>query len=153
MTINKKNISILIINGPNLNFLGTREPDIYGNQKIDNYIDQLKKEFNVKIDYIQTNIEGEIINHLHHATVQYNAVIINAGGYTHTSIAIRDAITIVKKNYNIPVIEVHISNIFNRESFRQKSVIASVVSGSISGFGLNSYKLALYYIIDLFNNK
>ncbi len=152
MITNNNKTTVLIINGPNLNFVGIREPHIYGNQTFDKYIIKLKKDFNININYIQTNIEGEIIDHLHNAINKYNAVIINAGGYTHTSVAIRDAIAILTKDYKIPVIEVHISNIFNRETFRQKSLIAPVVNGSISGFGLNSYKLALHYIIDLFNN-
>ena len=140
-------MNILIINGPNLNLLGKREPKIYGNKTFDEFLESLKKEFkNYKIDYKQTNHEGEIIDFLHDADNKYDKIILNAAAYTHTSIAIADAINAI----STPVIEVHISNIFERESFRHKSFIAAKCAGSISGFGLDSYRLAvLGYVVKL----
>lgn len=138
-------MKIGIINGPNLNLLGSREPSIYGNITFENFLNDLSNTFNhIKIDYFQSNHEGFLIDKLHEWGFDYDGIILNAGAYTHTSIALADAI----KAINTPVVEVHISNIHNRESFRNKSFIAPVASGSISGFGLNSYKLALYALIE-----
>ncbi|HIX83927.1 MAG TPA: type II 3-dehydroquinate dehydratase [Candidatus Megamonas gallistercoris] len=138
--------SILVIHGPNLNLLGTREPEIYGSMTMQNINDDLQKqadEAGVKIDFFQSNHEGEIIDMLHNARGRYDYIILNAGAYTHYSIAIRDALAAIE----IPTIEVHISNIHQREEFRHHSVIAPVVVGQICGFGLDSYKAALYVAI------
>ena len=133
-------MKLIIINGPNLNLLGVREPSVYGNQSFTQYLDELKKKFpSAEIDYYQSNVEGELINKLHEVGFSYDGVILNAGGYTHTSVAIADAISAIKT----PVIEVHISNIYAREEFRHSSLIASKCKGSISGFGLDSYRLAI----------
>ena len=133
---------ILIINGPSLNLLGQRETDVYGKLSFDDYIDELKKEFSeTEINYYQSNIEGEIIDKLQQANLEYNAIVLNAGAYTHTSVAIADAI----KAIDTPVIEVHISNIMAREDFRHVSYIAPNCVGSIIGFGLDSYRLALLH--------
>lgn len=128
---------ILIINGPNLNLLGTREPEIYGNRTFDQFLEELKAQFSGEIDYLQTNIEGEIIDALHQS--DHHGIILNAGGYSHTSVAIRDAISGIA----VPVTEVHISNLARREEFRHNSFITAVCEGSIMGFGLDGYKLAL----------
>lgn len=131
---------IQIINGPNLNLLGTREPGIYGNKSFTEFFESLKSSFpNVEIDYFQSNIEGEIINKIQETGFSYDGIILNAGGYTHTSVAIRDSI----KAVNAPVIEVHISNVHAREEFRHQSMLSAVCMGVIAGFGLNSYKLAI----------
>ena len=133
-------MKILIINGPNLNLVGKREEEIYGSQNFTSYLKKLRKHYpEIHIDFVQTNIEGEIIDALHKASLVYNGIILNAGGYTHTSVAIADAIRAI----NTSVIEVHISNTFARESFRHTSLIAPVVKGSIIGFGMESYRLAL----------
>lgn len=132
---------ILILNGPNLNLLGTREPEIYGNQTFLSYFERLKADFQGELEYIQTNIEGEIIDALQQAS--HDGIILNAGGYTHTSVAIRDAIAAIQ----IPVVEVHISNLAQREDFRHNSMITAVCAGSIMGFGLPSYALALAWFI------
>ncbi len=133
-------MKIQIINGPNLNLLGKREPEVYGNQGFNGYLEQLKKEYpETEIHYFQSNVEGEIINKLHEAGFGYNGIILNAGGYTHTSVAIRDAI----KAIQTPVIEVHISNVHAREEFRHQSMISAVCQGVIAGFGLNSYRLGV----------
>ncbi len=133
---------IRIINGPNLNLLGTREPDIYGNQTFEQVFEAFQKEFpQLELDYFQSNVEGELINSLHEAAGTKEGIILNAGAYTHTSVALGDAI----KAIDIPVIEVHISNIFSRENFRHKSFIAPYCAGSIIGFGMDSYRLALRY--------
>ena len=133
-------MKIQIINGPNLNLLGTREKDIYGNINFEKYLDVLHEHFNdIEIDYYQSNVEGEIINKLHETGFSYDGILLNAGGYTHTSVAIRDAI----KAVNSPVVEVHISNVFAREEFRHTSLIAPNCIGSISGFGMDSYRLAI----------
>ena len=129
----------LIINGPNLNLVGTRNPEIYGNNSLEDYLDELSKKY--KIDTYQSNVEGEIINKLQEADKQsYDGIILNAGGYTHTSVAIADAIEAIET----PVIEVHISNIFSREDFRNKSLLAPNCVGHVSGFGLKSYELGLW---------
>ena len=138
--------SILVIHGPNLNLLGTREPEIYGSMTMQDINDDLQKqadEAGVHIDFFQSNHEGEIIDKLHEARGRYDYIILNAGAYTHYSIAIRDALAAIE----IPTIEVHISNIHQREEFRHHSVIAPVVVGQICGFGLESYKAALYVAI------
>ena len=133
-----------IINGPNFNLLGKREPDVYGSKDFETYLTELRKRYTgIKIDYFQSNIEGEIIDELHSSDGQYNSIILNAGGYTHTSVAISDAIASIVTE----VIEVHISNIMNRESFREKTLMAANCIGTISGFGLKSYDLAIDYII------
>ncbi len=133
-------MQIIIINGPNLNLLGKRENNIYGNQRFEDYFENLCKEFNdSKIEYFQSNIEGEIINKLHETGFTYDGIILNAGAYTHTSIAIADAV----KAISSPVVEVHISNIFSREEYRHISLIAPNCKGSIVGFGLEGYRLAM----------
>ena len=133
-------MKLIIINGPNLNLLGVREPSVYGNKSFADYLEELReKSPAVQIDYFQSNVEGELINKLHEVGFSYDGIILNAGGYTHTSVAIADAITAIKT----PVIEVHISNIYAREEFRHNSLIAGKCKGSISGFGLDSYKLAV----------
>lgn len=130
---------ILIINGPNLNLIGQREPQIYGIQTFEGYLEELKSSSDHQIDYFQSNIEGEIIDQLQLSN--HDGIIINAGGYTHTSVAIRDCIKGIGKT----VIEVHISNITERESFRHTSMLSPVVNGCIFGFGLKGYELALNY--------
>ena len=140
--------NILIIHGPNLNLLGVREPKVYGKvtlEKINKELKALAKKEKVNIDIVQTNIEGEIVNHIQKAKKKYSAIVINPGGYTHYSVAIRDAISSV----NVPTVEVHLSNIYSREEFRHKSVIAPVAVGQISGFGKNSYILGLKAAINL----
>ena len=130
---------ILIINGPNLNLIGQREPQIYGIQTFEAYLEELKSNSSHDIDYFKSNIEGEIIDELQKSN--NDGIIINAGGYTHTSVAIRDCIKGIGKT----VIEVHISNITERESFRHTSMLSPVVNGCIFGFGLKGYELALNY--------
>lgn len=138
-------MKILIINGPNLNLLGKRETEIYGNESFESYLEALQTKFKTaEIHYFQSNVEGEIINQLHKVGFSYDGIIINAGAYTHTSIAIADAIAGIKT----PVIEVHISNIFAREAFRHVSYLGAACIGSISGFGLKSYDLALKSFIE-----
>ncbi len=135
---------ILIINGPNLNLLGSREPHIYGNKSLNDIEEECKKEFkNIKIIFTQSNSESEIIELIHN-TKEYSGIIINAGAFTHTSIAIHDAL----KAINLPKVEVHISNIYNREDFRKKSFISPVVDGIIAGFGTNVYKLAINSLVN-----
>jgi 3-dehydroquinate dehydratase-2 len=137
-------MKILIINGPNLNLLGTREPTVYGNQTFEEYLTKLKAKFPaVQFDYFQSNVEGELINALHKADKNVDGIILNAGAYTHTSIAIADAIA----GISVPVVEVHISNIFAREDYRHVSYLGKHCKGSVSGFGLISYDLALQYFI------
>jgi len=133
---------ILILNGPNLNLTGERETKLYGTLSFEDYLEELKKRFPaLDISYDQSNVEGEIINKMQEANFEFDAIILNAGAYTHTSIAIGDAV----KSLEIPVIEVHISNIFSRETFRHTSYIAPYCKGSITGFGLDSYMVALAY--------
>lgn len=137
-------MKILIINGPNLNLLGKREPGIYGASSFEEYLGGLRKEFEqVQIDYFQSNIEGEIIDKIHASDGSYRGVVLNAGGYTHTSVAIADAIGAV----GVDVVEVHISCILAREEFRHVSLIAPKCKGSIMGFGLDSYRLGILSII------
>ncbi len=134
-------MKLLIINGPNLNLLGKREPNIYGSESFEKYYEKLKATFpQIVFDYFQSNVEGEIINKLHEEGFSSDGIIINAGAYTHTSVAIRDAIA----GITTPVVEVHISNTLTREDFRHKSVIGPVCRGCIMGFGLNSYALAVH---------
>ena len=136
-------MKITIINGPNLNLLGSRETDIYGNQNFDSYLDSIKTYFpKIAIDYFQSNIEGEIINYIHDSK-NCNGIILNAAAYTHTSVGIADAV----KSINCKVIEVHISNTYSREEFRHNSFLSPVVDGIIIGFGLYSYRLALESLI------
>ena len=131
---------IMIINGPNLNLLGSREPEVYGVESFDDFLLKLRGDFpQMQIDHFQSNVEGEIINKLHEVGFDYDGIILNAGGYTHTSVAIADAVKAIR----VPVIEVHITNIFSREDYRHISYIAPHARGSISGFGLESYRLAL----------
>ncbi len=138
-------MKILIINGPNLNLLGRRETNIYGNKSFEEYFRELKTGFNdVDLDYFQSNIEGGIIDKLHSAGFTADGIILNAGGYTHTSVAIRDAIAAI----TTPVVEVHISNTLTRENFRHNSVIGPVCKGCIMGFGLQSYRLAILYFLN-----
>jgi 3-dehydroquinate dehydratase II len=137
-------MKIIIINGPNLNLIGVREKNVYGETSFDDYLKDLRIIYKDRqIDYYQSNIEGELINKLHETGFTYDGIILNAGGYTHTSVAIADAIKAIKT----PVIEVHISNIFAREEFRHVSLLSSNCKGVICGFGLNSYRLALESII------
>lgn len=131
---------IIIINGPNLNLLGKREPEIYGSLTFDTFFETLKVKFpNVQLLYFQSNIEGELIDKLHEVGFSYDGIILNAGAYTHTSIGIGDAI----KGIETPVVEVHISNTFGRESFRHQSYISAHAKGVILGFGMQSYELAI----------
>ncbi len=133
-------MKLLIINGPNLNLLGKRETDIYGKQTFSDYFKVLKNKYpKLELEYYQSNVEGELINKIHETGFSYDGIILNAGGYTHTSVALRDAIAGVKA----PTIEVHISNVFAREEFRHTSLIAPKCKGSISGFGMDSYRLAI----------
>ena len=133
-------MKIIIINGPNLNLLGTREPEVYGNQNFENYFLELKNKFPaVEIHYFQSNIEGEIINKLQEVGFTFHGIILNAAAYTHTSVGIADAV----KAIETAVVEVHISNTFSRESFRHQSYISPVAKGVVIGFGLQSYELAL----------
>ena len=134
---------VAIINGPNLNLLGERQPDVYGSESFDDYLKTLKEKYkDLELTYYQSNVEGEIINELHR-NKDNDGVVLNAGGFTHTSVAIADAVAAIKAK----VIEVHISNIYARESFRSKSYISIYASGVISGFGLKSYDLALEFLL------
>lgn len=135
-------MKLLIINGPNLNLLGIREKNIYGEQSFESYFEELKQKFpGIELDYYQSNVEGELINRIHEAHGVYDGIVLNAGGYTHTSVALADAIGGVKAQ--LPVVEVHISCILAREEFRHISLIAPNCKGSIMGFGLDSYRLAI----------
>ena len=130
------------MNGPNLNLLGVREKNIYGEQSFESYFEELKQKFpGIELDYYQSNVEGELINRIHEARGVYDGIVLNAGGYTHTSVALADAIGGVKAQ--LPVVEVHISCILAREEFRHISLIAPNCKGSIMGFGLDSYRLAI----------
>ncbi len=134
---------LLIINGPNLNLIGQRENEIYGNQSFEDYFNALKSRSSAELSYFQSNIEGELINALQNS--DHDGIIFNAGGYTHTSVALRDCVKAIK----VPVVEVHISNISAREEFRHTSLLSPVVQGCIFGFGLVSYDLA----VDFFSKK
>lgn len=132
-------MKILIVNGPNLNLLGTREPQIYGIQTFEAYFEELKLKTTCELHYFQSNVEGELINKLQESN--HDGIILNAGGYTHTSVALRDCISAIQ----VPVVEVHISNVTSREEFRHTSLISPVAVGCIFGFGMESYRLALNY--------
>lgn len=133
-------MKILILNGPNLNLLGKREKSVYGDRDFDTYFHFLQESYpSVALDCFQSNIEGELIDKIHNAGFSYDGILINAGGYSHTSVAIRDAIAGVKT----PVIEIHITNILTREAFRHSSIIGPVCKGCIMGFGLHSYRLGI----------
>ncbi len=136
---------ILIINGPNLNLLGKREPSLYGKQDFESFFNELKTEFcEMELSYFQSNVEGEIINKLHEVGFSIDGIVLNAGAYAHTSIAIADAV----RGITTPVVEVHISNVFAREEYRHHSYLSEVCKGVIVGFGLKSYKLALSSYLD-----
>ena len=138
-------MKVLILNGPNLNLLGIREKSIYGNTSFEDYIAGLREFYKmVEIDYYQSNVEGELINKIHEVGFTYDGIILNAGAYTHTSIAIADAISAI----SCPVIEVHISNTAKREPFRHVSYLTAVCQGVIAGFGLKSYELALQALLN-----
>lgn len=135
-------MKILILNGPNLNLLGIREKSVYGSRSFEDYFEELKENFSgLELTYFQSNTEGVLIDKLHELGFSYKGIIMNAGAYTHTSVALSDAI----KAIEAPVVEVHISNVYAREAFRHKSMLAPYCVGSISGFGLESYRLALQY--------
>ena len=137
-------MKIAIINGPNLNLLGKRETDIYGNMPFEQFLDSLKKKYaNIEISYFQSNVEGELINELQRVGFDYDGIILNPGGYTHTSVAIGDAIAAIKT----PVVEVHISNVHAREDFRKLSHVSGKAVGSIFGLGLKGYELAIDYLL------
>jgi 3-dehydroquinate dehydratase-2 len=137
-------MKIAIINGPNLNLLGTREPGIYGSQTFEQYFSDLQKMFpSVEFSYFQSNVEGELINELQRLGFDYSGIVLNPGGYTHTSVAIGDAIAAI----TAPVIEVHISNVHAREDFRKISHVSSKCKGTISGLGLKGYELAVSFLL------
>jgi len=130
----------IIINGPNLNLLGKRQPEIYGNTTFEDFFKELKSSFeSIQLEYYQSNVEGDLVNKLQEVGFSYSGIVFNAGGYTHTSVAIADAVA----SLDSPTIEVHISNVYAREEFRRQSLMAANCKGVIAGFGLNSYKLAV----------
>ena len=135
-------MKLAIINGPNLNLLGSREPSIYGVESFDDFFNRLRAQFDVELTYFQSNVEGELINELQRSG--FDGFIINAGGYTHTSVALRDCISAI----SAPVVEVHISNIHARETFRHESLLAPVCEGSIIGLGLEGYSLAIRFFLN-----
>lgn len=138
-------MKIQIINGPNLNLLGKREPEIYGSETFEDYFENLKKRFpQVELHYFQSNVEGELINKIHEVGFSFDAILLNAGGFTHTSVAISDAISGV----TTPTLEVHISNIYKREEFRHKSIISKSCVGMIAGLGLKGYELGVMYFLN-----
>ncbi|NCX95803.1 MAG: type II 3-dehydroquinate dehydratase [Chitinophagia bacterium] len=138
-------IKVAIINGPNLNLLGIREPEIYGTERFEDFYERLQERyFQVSMQYFQSNVEGELINFLHSCIGKVNGIIINAGAYTHTSIALADAVGAI----NIPTVEVHISNVLAREKYRKTSYISAKCVGSIIGLGLEGYALATQYFIN-----
>ncbi len=138
-------MKIQIINGPNINLLGKREPAIYGSQSFDDYLVELKQAYpQVEFEFFQSNIEGEMINKIHQIGFDYDGIVLNAGAYTHTSIALQDAIRAVTS----PVIEVHISNVHAREEFRHRSMISCACLGVIAGFGMDSYRLAVEALLN-----
>ena len=131
---------IIIINGPNLNLLGKRQPEIYGNITFEDFFKELKSSFeSIQLEYYQSNVEGDLVNKLQEVGFSYSGIVFNAGGYTHTSVAIADAVA----SLDSPTIEVHISNVYAREEFRHQSLMAANCKGVIAGFGLNSYELAI----------
>jgi len=138
-------MKIMIINGPNLNLLGIREPEVYGKQGFEEFVENLKQQYPaVTIDYFQSNVEGDLVTALQQAGFSYDGIILNPGGYTHTSVAIGDAVAAI----NSPVIEVHISNVHAREEFRKISHISAKAKGTIVGLGLKGYELALRFFMD-----
>lgn len=142
MTINiSRHMKITIINGPNLNLLGVREPGIYGNRRFEDYLESLRRQYKgvAEIEYFQSNVEGLLIDELHRTGFECNGIVLNAGAYTHTSLAIADAISAIPA----PVVEVHISNVHRREPVRHHSMISAACAGVIAGFGLDSYRLAI----------
>ena len=142
-------MKILVLNGPNINLLGKREPGIYGSKSMDEYFKELVERFpEVELSYYQSNVEGELINKIHEVGFTYDGIVFNAGAYTHTSIALQDAIRAVK----CPVVEVHISNVLQREDFRHVSMIGPACKGTIMGFGLDSYRLAIEALVPLKGN-
>jgi 3-dehydroquinate dehydratase-2 len=137
---------ILVLNGPNLNLLGQREPGIYGSDTMESAFAALQERFpEVEFDYYQSNVEGELINKLHEVGFSYDGIVFNAGAYTHTSVALHDAI----KAISAPVVEVHISNVYQRESYRHTSLITGACVGVIGGFGMDSYRLAIEALLQL----
>ena len=141
----KRRMKIQIINGPNINLLGKREPSIYGARSFEDYLAELKERFpQVEMDYYQSNVEGEMINKIHEVGFDYDGIVLNAGAYTHTSIALQDAIRAV----SAPTREVHISNVHQREEFRHRSMISCACIGVICGFGLDSYRLAIEALLE-----
>lgn len=144
--MDNNNKRVLILNGPNLNLLGKREPGIYGNNSMEDYFATLQERFpNISLEYYQSNVEGELINKLHEVGFTYDGIVLNAGAYTHTSVAIHDAI----KAISTPVVEVHISNVYQRETYRHTSLITRACIGVIGGFGMDSYRLAIEALIQL----
>ena len=136
--------AIAIINGPNLNLLGTREVNIYGHESFDTFLPKLREKFpQVQLEYFQSNVEGELINHIQEVAARVDGIVLNAAGYSHTSVALGDAVAAISK----PVVEVHISNVLAREDFRKTSFIAAKCKGSISGLGLTGYELAIRYLL------
>ncbi|MDA9809391.1 type II 3-dehydroquinate dehydratase [Flavobacteriales bacterium] len=131
---------IIIINGPNLNLIGEREPKVYGNSSMEDYLSEIRNNFpEIQIDYFQSNVEGDLINKLQEVGFSYDGVVLNAGGYTHTSVAISDAVAAIHTS----VVEVHISNVYKREEYRHQSLMAKNCIGVVAGFGLHSYKMAI----------
>lgn len=142
-------MKILILNGPNLNLLGMREPEVYGNRSFEEYLDYLREKYrNVNIEYEQSNVEGKLIDKIHETGFTYDGIILNAGGYTHTSVALADAVAAV----TVPVVEVHISNTARREVFRHTSFLSAVCVGTITGFGLDSYELGIQALLGRIGN-
>lgn len=138
-------MKIQIVNGPNLNLLGVREPGIYGSESFESYLSKLREQYpEVEIEYYQSNVEGELINKIQEVGFSFDGIVLNAGAYTHTSIALHDCIRAIK----CPVIEVHISNVHQREDFRHHSFISAACKGVVCGFGLNSYRLAIEGLLD-----
>lgn len=138
-------MKIQIVNGPNLNLLGVREPGIYGSESFESYLSKLRERYpEVEIEYYQSNVEGELINKIQEVGFSFDGIVLNAGAYTHTSIALHDCIRAIK----CPVVEVHISNVHQREDFRHHSFISAACKGVICGFGLNSYRLAIEGLLD-----
>lgn len=138
-------MKIQIVNGPNLNLLGVREPGIYGSDSFESYLSKLREQYpEVEIEYYQSNVEGELINKIQEVGFSFDGIVLNAGAYTHTSIALHDCIRAIK----CPVVEVHISNVHQREEFRHHSFISAACKGVVCGFGLNSYRLAIEGLLD-----
>jgi 3-dehydroquinate dehydratase-2 len=135
---------VIVINGPNLNLLGKRQPEVYGSKSFEEFFEELKADYSsFDIDYYQSNVEGELVNKLHQVGFSYDGIVFNAGGYTHTSVAIADAVASIET----PTIEVHISNVYSREEYRHHSLMAANCKGVIAGFGLESYRLALNSLV------